>query len=224
MWKQISGFNLETARTLSNEAKDLRIKLLADVKKSTDSQAKLNADSLEALSKRKTQTKQYVTLMESQLRKLDSEIQILRGEQAKVQDALMNKQRPLDLVKKRLENRVNRPGREAVRDEVEVELEKEFQKLVVAVEALQSKNNNIENELARLEKAKAAVQADHDRKVTALQLEEQCLDLDARTEYALESRQGTPRGSSRENHGAGEAEGLLPPISPRNGTPRGGRN
>lgn len=212
-WKQVSAVNLEGARGLSIEAKDLRTNMMVHAQKAITKNTSLNSDVMESLTKRKTQTRQFLNLMQTQIQKIDLELGVLEEQNEQVIIAMCDKERPLEIVKKRLEARQNRPGREAVRDEVEIELEKEFSRLVAAVEALQKKQVKIHTESERLIKQRGTVSDDHDCKLSALHLEHTCMEIDTKTEYQLNSGRGTPRSS----------RGGTPRVyTPRGGTPRGG--
>eukprot|EP00746_Dinoflagellata_sp_MGD_P127849 gnl/MRDRNA2_/MRDRNA2_62333_c0_seq2.p1 gnl/MRDRNA2_/MRDRNA2_62333_c0~~gnl/MRDRNA2_/MRDRNA2_62333_c0_seq2.p1 ORF type:complete len:483 (-),score=106.58 gnl/MRDRNA2_/MRDRNA2_62333_c0_seq2:112-1560(-) len=134
-------------------------------------------------------TRQLRELLDDRVKAVGEEIQIAEQNLIKLQHALAEKERPLQLCAWRMEQRSQRPEDEMVRDAFEISLETERETLLRAQEGIRAHCEKTEEAVRKLTQCQKELEDDGHHKSHSLAIDETCLNA----KHGKWPTRGTPR-------------------------------
>eukprot|EP01065_Artemidia_motanka_P040886 TRINITY_DN5213_c0_g1_i1.p1 TRINITY_DN5213_c0_g1~~TRINITY_DN5213_c0_g1_i1.p1 ORF type:complete len:493 (+),score=151.20 TRINITY_DN5213_c0_g1_i1:191-1480(+) len=195
-WKRQTTANIDNALVLMRDSVKLRRRVQLYGRQAQQNTAVRGENTCRELEAKIHQTARLASRLQTRLHSIDQELADIARQKDVIQESLADKRTPLHTCARRLALRRKRPAREAVRDDVEVSLQAQLDRLVRNSQSLEKQHEALvgrERELRRLRDELAHDKHDKDQ---AREIDAALLALDPPSRAATPSLAGSIAGPS----------------------------
>eukprot|EP01062_Namystynia_karyoxenos_P009323 TRINITY_DN132_c0_g2_i1.p1 TRINITY_DN132_c0_g2~~TRINITY_DN132_c0_g2_i1.p1 ORF type:complete len:549 (+),score=182.96 TRINITY_DN132_c0_g2_i1:115-1647(+) len=177
-WKMSTEANINAAVTLMSESRQLRRRVQLYAKQALQSTSLRGERTCQELEAKIRHTSKLASRLQRRLDDIDQELADISQQRAAIQNALQEKEAPLHVCARRLALRRQRPQRETVRDDAEISLQAQLDRLVRNCKQLEDQYAALCAREQELRQLRAELDEDKRDKERARELDTELLTLD----------------------------------------------